>query len=106
MVDADVYTYSDSHEFFSDLNGAIVEQNGEILNKTQVDGTFDGDDVIFPAVTGGTTEAIVIYRRTAGAANTWSLVAYIEEADVVNLPLQPNGGEVQVLWSASGIFTL
>lgn len=103
LVDADIYTFSDSHINFSDLTG-VVASDGEIINKTITAATFDGDDVTFASVSGATVEALVLYRKAAGVPT--KLIAYIEEANVTNLPLTPNSGEVKVLWNASGIFTL
>lgn len=104
LVDTGVYTYSTAHQFFSSLSG-IIGTDQEILTKTQVTGTFDGTDITYPAVTGATVEAIVLYRKNAGANTTWPLIAYIDTG-VGGLPFTPNGGNAIITWSASGIFKL
>lgn len=104
LVDTGTYTYSAAHQFYSDLSG-VVGTDQEITTKTQTNGTFDGDDVTFTSVSGATVEALVIYRKNGGANTTWPLVAYIDTG-VTGLPVTPNGGNIDVTWNASGIFTL
>ena len=58
----------------------------------------------FTAVTGNTVEALVIYIDT-GVAGTSRLVAYIDTG-VTGLPVTPNGGDITITWSGSGIFQL
>ena len=104
LIDTGTYTYNAAHQFYSSLSG-IVGTDQEILTKTQVNGVFDGADVIFTAVTGNTVEALVLYRKNAGANTTWPLICYIDTG-VTNLPFTPNGGNAQIAWHASGIFSL
>jgi hypothetical protein len=105
LVDTGTYTYSAAHEFYSSLSG-IVGTDQEIgATKSYTNGTFDGGNVTFPAVTGATVEALVIYRKNAGANTTWRLVAYIDTS-VTGLPVTPNGGDITITWNASGIFSL
>lgn len=104
LVDTGTYTYSAAHQFFSSLSG-IVGTDQEITTKTQVNGTFDGSDLTYTAVTGATVEALVLYRKNAGANTTWPLIAYIDTS-VTGLPVTPNGGNIAITWNASGIFTL
>ena len=104
LVDTGIYTYSAAHQFYSSLSG-VVGTDKEILTKTQVAGVFDGTDLTFTAVTGATVEALVIYRKNAGANTTWPLVAYIDTG-VTGLPVTPNGGDITITWNASGIFGL
>jgi hypothetical protein len=104
LVDTGTYTYSAAHQFYSSLSG-IVGTDQEILSKTQTNGTFDGTDLTYTAVTGATVEALVLYRKNAGANTTWPLIAYIDTG-VTGLPVTPNGGNITITWNASGIFTL
>lgn len=103
LVDTGVYTFSQTHQYYSDISAGVVGTPQEILTKTQALGVFDGDDVTFPAVTGNTVEALVFYRKNAGANTTWPLIAY-QDTGVTNLPVTPNGGDITIPWSASGIF--
>lgn len=104
LVDTGTYTYSASHQFYSSLSG-IVGTDQEITTPTVTTGTFDGDDITFTAVTGASVEALVLYRKNAGANTTWRLVLY-EDTSVTGLPVTPNGGNIVVTWNASGIFTI
>ena len=104
LVDTGTYTYSSSHQYYSSLSG-IVGTDQEIGTKTFTNGTFDGADVTFTAVTGASVEALVLYRKNAGANTTWQLIAYIDTS-VTGLPVTPNGGDITITWNASGIFSL
>jgi hypothetical protein len=104
LVDTGTYTYSAAHQFFSDLSG-IVGTDQEITTVTTANGLIDGDNLTYSAVAGATVEALVLYRKNAGANTTWRLVAYIDTS-VTGLPVTPNGGDITVTWNASGIIQL
>jgi activator of HSP90 ATPase len=104
LVDTGTYTYNTAHDFYNDLSG-IVGTDQRITAPTVTNGTFDGGDVTFTAVSGNSVEALVIYRKNAGANTTWLLVAFIDSS-VTGLPVTPNGGDISITWNASGIFTL
>lgn len=103
LVDTGTYTYSSAHEFYSSVTG-VVGTPQTIGSKTLTNGVFDGADVSFTAVTGATVEALIIYIDT-GTAGTSRLVAFIDTG-VTNLPVTPNGGNIDITWNASGIFAL
>lgn len=104
LVDTGTYTYNSTHQFYSSLSG-IVGTDQEITSTTLTNGLVDGNDVTFPSVSGATAEALVLYRKNAGANTTWRLVAYIDTS-VTGLPVTPNSGDITVTWNASGIFQL
>ena len=104
LIDTGTYTYSAAHDFYSDLSG-VVGTDVEVTSITTTAGVVDGADITFTAVTGATVEAIVLYRKNAGANTTWYLIAYIDTG-VTGLPVTPNGGNITVTWNASGIFAL
>ena len=103
LVDTGTYTYSASHEFLSSLSG-VVGNAQTIGTKTYTNGVFDGADVTYTAVTGATVEALVFYIDT-GTAGTSRLVAYIDTG-VTNLPITPNGGDINLSFNVAGIFAL
>lgn len=103
LVDTGTYTYSTAHDFLDDLSG-VVGTAQTISTPTVTAGLFDGANVTYTAVSGSSAEAIVIYIDT-GVAGTSRLVAYIDSS-VTGLPVTPNGGDITVSWSASGIFQL
>ncbi len=58
---------------------------------------FDAADVVFSAVTGDPSEALVIYKDTGDAA-TSPLIAYIDTA--AGLPVTPSGTDITVTWDS------
>lgn len=104
LVDTGIYTYSAAHQFYSSLSG-LVGTEQRIANPTVVNGLFDGDNVTFTAVSGNSCEAIVLFRKNSGANTTWRLCAYIDTGQT-GLPVTPNGGDITITWSASGIVQL
>jgi hypothetical protein len=106
LIDTGTYTYSAAHDFFNDVTGVVGAANGVVIGSpTVANGTFDGADVTFTAVSGATVEGFIIYRHNAGANTTWPLVLYYDAAGG-GLPVTPNGGDISITWNASGIFTL
>ena len=104
LIDTGVYTYSAAHQFLSSASSASVGTPQTIGSKTFTNGVFDGADVTYTAVTGNSVEALIIYIDTGNNA-TSPLVAYIDTG-VTNLPVTPNGGNISIVWNASGIFAL
>lgn len=101
LVDTGTYTFSQAHQFYSDLSG-IVGSEVELGTKTFTNGVLDAADSTFTAVSGATVEAIVLFIKNAGANTTWRLVEYIDTG-VTGLPVTPNGGDINITWNASGI---
>lgn len=97
LVDAADYTVNlTTHEFLSDVaSGGRVATSGNLASKTTTAGVADAADVVFSAVTGDQSEALVIYKDT-GSAATSPLIAYIDTA--TGLPVTPNGADVTVTW--------
>ena len=104
LIDTGTYTYSAAHDFYGDLTGVVGAESGLFASKTTTGGTFDAADITFTAVTGNTAEAIVIFKDT-GSTATDNLIAYIDSASS-GLPVTPNGGDINVVWNASGIFSI
>lgn len=101
-----LYTYSAAHSFQSDVPAAsIIGTDQRITAPTVANGTFDGTDLTYTAVSGDSIEALVIYRHNSGANTTWKIVLYLDTS-VTGLPVTPNGGNITVTWNASGIFTI
>ena len=102
LVDTGTYTYSAAHQYYSSVSG-VVGTPVAIGSPTYTNGTLDGGDVTFSAVSGNTAEAIIVYLDT-GSAATSPLVIYIDSA--TGLPFTPNGGDANITWSGSGIGTI
>jgi hypothetical protein len=103
LIDTGTYTYSASHDFYNDLSGVVGTESAALSSKTITNGVFDAADVTFSAVTGNTVEAVVLFVDTGNVA-TDRLICYLDAG--TGLPVQPNGGDVNLVWNASGIFSL
>lgn len=105
------YVYSQAHQFYTDLGANIQSTPLQIVAPTAAVGTvgantgmiFDGSDCTFIFVSGTTIGAIALYRHNPGANTTWRLVYYYDNTGF-GLPVTPNGGNLIVSWSPSGIF--
>jgi len=99
LVDTATYTVNLATDaFLSDiLIAERVATSGNLTTKTSTAGVFDAADVVFSAVTGDPSEALVIYRDS-GVEGTSELLAYIDTAG--GLPITPNGGDITVTWDA------
>ena len=100
--------YDAADEFFSSVvAGQVVTEIELSAGKTYTDGVFDSStNPTFTAVPAGpAVEVVIIFVKTAGDNTTWRLVAYLD-TNITNLPVTPNGGDISITWSASGIFGL
>ena len=79
------------------------DESAALDGKTFTGGVFDANNITFTAVTGVNAEAIVLFVDTGNAA-TDALICYIDSA--TGLPVLPNGGDINVTWSGSGVFSL
>lgn len=98
VVTPDVAT----HDFYDDISSAVVGTPQTLGSKTITDGVFDAADITFPTVSGASCESLVIYVDT-GTPATSRLIAYIDSG-VSGLPVTPSGGDINVVWDATGIF--
>jgi len=105
LIDTGFYTYSNSHQYRSDISNNAVISSSELTNKTIANGVFDADDALFSSVTGANCEALIIFSDS-GIQGTSRLIAYIDSA--TGLPILPNGGDITVAFSSgsSKIFAL
>lgn len=96
-----------THDFYNDLSAGLVGTAYTLANKTVgtvAAGVFDNTvdpAPAFSAVSGATVEALVFFKDT-GTPSTSDLICWFDTA--TGLPLTPNGGDVNVTFSASGIF--
>lgn len=105
LVDTGTYTYNAAHQYYSNLTGVAGGTPPTLTSKTFTNGVFDAADTVFLSVPAGVTlEAIVLYCDT-GTTTTSPLIAYLDTG-ITNMPVTPNGGDITVVWNASGIFAL
>lgn len=103
-IGAGGYTYSDFHQYYTDLTG-IQSTPKALTSNTLTSNVFSAAGTVFTGVTGTAIGAFVIFRQNSGANTTWRLVLY-EDTNIIGLPMLPNGGNILVTWSASGILAL
>jgi hypothetical protein len=99
LVDLADYTYSDAHQFLSDIPGAAIVADVALpggVARTFTDGIIDDGDITFPNVTGDPSEALIIYIST-GVAGTSRLFLFLDSG-VTGLPVTPNGGSINTQW--------
>jgi hypothetical protein len=105
IIDTGDYTYSAAHDMIEDVPAGARVATQTLGTKDYTNGTFDAADVTFSSVTGDQSEAVIIWIDTT-VESTSRLVAYIDSTYMSGLPVTPNGGNITITWSGSGIFTL
>lgn len=105
LLDGADYTPNlSTHDFWDDVpSGAVVADSSNLASKTKVNGTADAADVVWSTVTGDPSEYIS-YRADSGSSATSRLIGLMDTA--TGLPVTPNGGNINLTFNASGIFTL
>lgn len=93
--------YNSAHEFVADLTGAsIIARSGNLAGKTTALGVFDANNITVTAVSGSAFAHVILYKDT-GSDATAILIAHY---DVTTFT--PNGGDVNVVFHASGLFSI
>ena len=109
------YSFTASHKFTTDVTGAggTLVSNVTLASKTFTDGVADAADVTFTSVGAGAAITSIILIQTSAVtggadvgAGSQRLIGFIDTA--TNLPVTPNGGNIDVGWSngADKIFKL
>jgi hypothetical protein len=104
LLDTATYTYNAAHEYYSDLSGVVATETGVFGSKTigvVGTGVFDAANATVTGATGTTAEAIAVFVDTGNSA-TDILLSYNE----LSAPVTPNGGDIVLQFSGSGIFSL
>lgn len=112
FIDTANYTFSDTHEFLSDVIGSPDPRVGTdqtLATKTSTSGVADAADAVFPSVTGASVEAMIIYKDSDASPQdeaSCPLIAYLDSA--AGLPFTPAGIDQTVVWDngANKIFKL
>ena len=94
-------SFSSAHEFVSDLTGAsIIARSGALAGKTVTSGVFDANDITLTAVSGSAFTHVILYKDT-GSDATSPLIAIFDVSSFT-----PSGGDISVVFNASGIFSI
>jgi hypothetical protein len=94
-------TSTDTSQYLSSF-ATRAQDSGNLASKTTTDGTADAADVTFTAVTSGAAIDWVLVYKDTGSAATSPVIARLDLSSSVT----PNGGDITVQWSASGLFKL
>ncbi len=109
------YTVNHAHKFVSELvaAGGVLVSTFTLSGKVGPGGIADAIDGTFPTVASGAAiPAVLVYQTSAPtggadlATSAQRLIGYIDQA--TNLPVTPNGGNVEWAWDngANKIFKL
>ena len=99
------YTFSQSHQYISDLGANIVGRTSGLGSKTMgsvAEGVFDAADSTFSALTGSTVTQLVMAKDTGNDA-TSPLLLQATSAKYTGLPFTPTGADVPLIFPAAGI---
>lgn len=91
-------------QYLTALGANTVGTAQTLTSKTVTGGTFDCANPVFPAVASGPAMQALVYYKDTGTASTSPLIAYVDTG--TNLPITPNGGDIDVTINASGVFSL
>lgn len=105
LVDSADYTVAittdDAHD---DVTGAGIVATATLASVAISAGGIDAADTTFTAVSGDVSEYLVLWEDTVGASSTDPLLVFFDTFSS-GMPVTPNGGDIVVVWNASGIWT-
>jgi len=107
LLNTDNEPYMSTDQFYSDVSSLAntVTATATLANVSLTNGVLNCDDVDFGPVADSTEcEALLFYIDT-GNTVTSRLVAYMD-TNIDGLPITPDGSNVEITWSTSGIFKL
>jgi len=108
------YTFNAAHKFVSDVttaSGVLHATSAALTGKTGTSGTADATDITFTAPAANASSHSLLYFQASAvtggadvAATLQRLIAWVDTG--TGLPVVPNGADIQVIFHASGLFTL
>jgi hypothetical protein len=99
IIDTADETYNSADQYHSDVTGAgIVATSGALSGKTVTSGVFDASDILISAVSGDSSEALILWMDTT-VSGTSPLIAWFDISTFT-----PGGSDVTIVHNASGIF--
>lgn len=106
LVDGADYTPNlSTHDALDDVPaGARVGTAQTLGTKTVTNGVFDAADVTFTSVTGDTCEYVLFYKDSGVEATSYLL--WLFDTATAGLPVIPNGGNISIVFNASGIVAI
>jgi hypothetical protein len=94
--------FNGAHEFVSDLTGgSIIARSGNLAGKTVTSGVFDANNLTITSVSGSAFTHVILYKDNGGVDASSPLLAIFDVASFT-----PNGGDINVVVNASGLFSI
>lgn len=92
-----------NHATLSDIPAGAIIATQTLANKTNTDGAYSADDLVFTGITSGTVGGLLVYKYIGDGSDP--LIAYIDSG--TGFPLTANGSDIVVSWSTIyGVFKL
>lgn len=99
----DVNTHQDIADILAAGRVATVALTGRTTVASGNTLTIDAADATFTAVTGDQSEQVIIWNSTGTEATSLLIVFF--DTFTSGMPVTPNGGNIDLVFNASGIFT-
>ena len=94
-------SFNSAHEFHADLTGgSIIATSGNLSGHSITNGVFDANNITITSVSGSAFTHVILYKDT-GSSATSPLIAIFDVASFT-----PSGGDVNVVFHASGLFSI
>lgn len=107
QADADTTTNINTYQDLADVILAARVAVAALASKTAALSsntlTLDAADTVFTAVTGDQAEAVALYQHTGVEGTSLLIVNF--DTFTSGMPVTPNGGDIEIQWNASGIFS-
>jgi len=106
LINSDVEIFNSTDQFYDDItvaNGVIA--TATLANTSVTNGVLDGDNLVFETVEDEIECEALLFWIDTGNTATSRLVAWMD-TNIDGLPITPDGSNVDVTWSTSGIFKL
>jgi hypothetical protein len=89
------------------LAGSAVGTDQTLTSPTVTSGVFDAADATWTAVAGGSTVTSYVVYKSTGTGTTSNLIAWFDtDAQPAAINIVTNGGNISLIFNASGIFAL
>ena len=93
LIDTAAYTYSDAHQFLSDIpSGARIGAPVTLANKSITNGVFDADDLAFSGLSGAPTIEALVYYVDTGTESTSPVFYFVDGQQEVVVSVAASGG--------------
>ena len=107
LIDTAAYTYSDAHQFLSDIpSGARIGAPVTLANKIITNGVFDADDLAFSGLSGAPTIEALVYYVDTGTESTSPVFYFVDTATGLPMAAGATGGTVTHDNGANKIFAV